>query len=226
MTSDSSSPRTSTPSKKKIAGYLLDIGAVKLSVNQPFTWASGIKAPIYCDNRVIAAHVDIRNAILREYTESIYNHHYLADLNIIAGVATGGMTFGALIADRLSLPFIYVRPERKEHGLRKQVEGLYKAGDKVILIEDHISTGGSSWKAIEGLKNENLELICLYSIMTYGFKIADDLFKSKGVVHESLCDLDAVIEVAKERKDITPAQADSILRFRETVDRSHSLNGK
>jgi orotate phosphoribosyltransferase len=222
MISDPKKPTETSPAKKKIARLLLEIGAVKLSVDSPFTWASGIQAPIYCDNRIIAAHVSVRKAILEEFIQRL--NPYLPEIDLIAGVATGGMTFGALIADRLDLPFIYVRPERKVHGLKKQVEGAYREGNRVMLIEDHISTGASSMKAIEGLRDEKLVLIALLSIMTYGFQSAADLFNSRKVIHESICDLDAIIEVAREQ-DISSAQAEAILRFREIQGNSLPARG-
>jgi orotate phosphoribosyltransferase len=145
----------------------------------------------------------------------IINEHF-PNVEVIAGVATGGMPMGTLIADRLELPFIYVRQEAKEHGLKRQVEGAYKAGDKVILIEDHISTGSSSLKAVEGLRKEGLDVIALISIMTYGFKKASSLFESNKIEQWSLCDLETIIDVCLTTNRISQAEADTILEFKNS----------
>src|ERR1700761_9564886 len=165
---------------KKIAKYLLDIEAVKINLKDLFTWTSGIKSPIYCDNRIIKSKAEVRNAVTDEFSEVI-SPRFLNDIDSIAGVATGGMTYGVLIANKLNLPFIYVRSERKEHGLKKVVEGYFDQGNKVVLIEDHISTGKSSIQAVEYLREEGLDVICLLSIMTYGFKGADKAFNDKNI---------------------------------------------
>jgi len=200
---------------KKIAHSLLRIGAVKLNVKEPFTWTSGILSPIYCDNRIINSIVDVRDAVVSEFT-SIIHDIFLPHTDIVAGVATGGIPYGVITSDRLKLPFIYVRSERKEYGLKKVVEGDYKAGQTVVLIEDHISTGKSSLKAIEFLREEKLELICLLSIMTYGFKDAYELFKKNNVRHASICDLDTILEVAKDEGLLNQEQVQTILEFRES----------
>ena len=198
----------------RIANFLLDIEAVKINVKEPFIWTSGIKSPIYCDCRIVNSYVKERDAVISKFIELI-NDKFISKTNIIGGVASGGISYGALVADRLKLPFIYVREERKKHGLEKQIEGSYEAfGNRVVLIEDHISTGGSSIKAINALKEQKLELVCLLSIMTYGFKEADDAFEAAGVIHDSLCNLDVILEVAAERNIITAEDADKIRQFR------------
>jgi orotate phosphoribosyltransferase len=203
-----------TPSKT-IARSLLEIGAVKLNLDELFTWTSGIKSPIYCDNRIINSKVEVRDSVISEFSNTVATKYGLHP-DIIAGVATGGMTYGVLIASRLNLPFIYVRSERKEHGLKKVVEGYYEPGSKVVLIEDHISTGKSSLKAVEHLREEGLEVICLLSIMTYGFKEADKLFSENNVHHASICDLDTILEVAKEEGILNQEQVQTILEFRDS----------
>lgn len=200
---------------KQIAKYLLDIEAVKFNVQNPFTWVSGIKSPIYCDNRIINSKVTVRDSVIAEFTSIVFNK-FLDQTDIIAGVATGGIPYGVLVADRLKLPFIYVREKRKEHGLKKIIEGEFKVGDRVVLIEDHISTGMSSLRAIDAIRDEGLELICLVSIMTYGFKVAEKSFKEKNINHLSICDLDTILEVAQEENILTPDAANEVIRFRES----------
>ncbi len=200
---------------EKIAKFLLEIHAVKFNVKEPFTWASGIKSPIYCDNRIINSNVIVRDAVINAFTD-IINRNYLYQTNIIAAVATGGIPYGALVADRLKKPFIYVREERKKHGMMKKIEGEFSKGDKVLLIEDHISTGGSSMKAIEGIREEGMELVCLLSIMTYNFKKAENLFKNENVKHQSLSNLDTLLEVALQQGNISADDVKNILQFRES----------
>ena len=200
---------------KVIAKSLLEIGAVKLNLTDLFTWTSGIKSPIYCDNRVINSKVDVRDAVISEFSNTValkFGH----EIDTIAGVATGGMTYGVLIASRLNLPFIYVRSERKEHGLKKVVEGDYKPGERVVLIEDHISTGKSSIQAVEHLREEGIEVVCLLSIMTYGFKDAEKAFKEKNIQFASICNLDTILDVAKEEGKITEEEAKTIIEFRNS----------
>jgi orotate phosphoribosyltransferase len=196
-----------------IARHLLDIGAVKFNTDSLFTWTSDIQSPIYCDNRIINSIVPVRDAVVDEFSNTIALNYPTLPA-IIAGVATGGMTYGVIVATRLSLPFIYVRPERKEHGLKKVVEGHFERGDKVIVIEDHISTGKSSIKAVEHLREEGLEVLSLLSILTYGFKEADQAFKEKKIEFGSLCTLDIILDVALETGKLTQAQVDTILEFR------------
>jgi orotate phosphoribosyltransferase len=197
-----------------VAVSLLSIDYVKYNVSQPFTWVSGIKSPIYCDNRKINSDVTIRKIILEAFVQLIKKE--FSDVEVIAGVATGGIPLGILIADRLNLPFIYVRQAPKEHGLRKQIEGEFVEGQKVVLIEDHISTGGSSMKAIAALKENGLNLLSLISVMTYGFDSATTQFAQDNVVQYSLCDLDTILEVSLSKGDINLVEKDSILEFRNS----------
>ncbi len=199
---------------KSIAENLLSIGSVKLQVTNPFVWVSGIQSPIYCDNRLINSNVEVRKKVVASFVDLIKEK--FKDVEVIAGVATGGIPLGMLIADRLDLPFIYARQAAKEHGLKKQIEGSYKAGQKVVLIEDHISTGGSSIIAIDAIRSENLNLLGLISIMTYGFDAAKDKFSQHNVNFYSLCNLETVLDVAKEKGIINQSECNSILEFKKS----------
>ena len=159
----------------KVAEFLLQIKAVKLQPKNPFTWASGWKSPIYCDNRVTLSYPNIRTFIRQNYSELILDHFGKPD--VIAGVATGGIAQGALVAEELGLPFIYVRSSPKGHGMGNQIEGHFEEGQKVIVIEDLISTGGSSLKAVDALRDANLDVKGLVAIFTYGFEVAETNFK-------------------------------------------------
>ncbi len=161
-------------SAKKIAEYLLQIKAIKLQPSNPFTWASGWKSPIYCDNRKTLSFPVIRSFIRDSFAEIVRN--YYPNTELIAGVATGAIAHGALVAEKLELPFIYVRSEAKEHGLGNQIEGYFEPGQKVVVIEDLISTGGSSLGAVKVLRDEGCEVLGMAAIFTYEFKKADDGF--------------------------------------------------
>lgn len=199
-----------------IAKRLLNLGAIQFNTEKPFTWVSGIKSPVYCDNRKISSDIKVRAYVVDAFVNVIKKE--FPSVEIIAGVATGGIPMGILIADRMNLPFIYVRQAPKGHGLMRQVEGAYNAGDKLVLIEDHISTGGSSLNAIIGLRNEELDMLSLLSIMTYGFKKAEFLFHDNDVNHMSLCDLDTIVKVAESEGKITQQEKESILEFKANPD--------
>lgn len=196
-----------------VAHELLSISAVQLNVEKPFTWVSGIKSPVYCDNRKVNSFVETRNMVVNSFVKLIKAH--FSEVEIIAGVATGGISIGALIAGRMDLPFIYVRQAPKDHGLMRQVEGDYKPGSKVVLIEDHVSTGTSSLNAVKGLLDENLNMLALISIMTYNFKKAIDLFAINNIRHVSLSDLDTILDQAIDENKLTIKQVESILSFRD-----------
>ena len=198
---------------KKVAKELINIGCIQFNVDKPYTWVSGIKSPIYCDNRKINSYVDSRKEILNSFTKLIEDKFPSCD--IIAGVATGGIPMGVMIADRLAKPFIYVRQEPKDHGLRKQVEGNFEVGDKVVLIEDHVSTGGSSIKAISGLRDVGLKVQSIISIVTYGFETSIKKFKEHSITSYSLTNLDVILEVAEEMGEITSRQKESIEKFKK-----------
>ncbi len=197
----------------EVARELLKIGCVKFSVDDPFTWVSGIKSPIYCDNRKINSHIESRNVVLNAFVNLIRDKFPGCDS--VTGVATGGIPMGILAADRLEKPFTYVRQEPKKYGLKKQIEGDYNEGDKVVLIEDLVSTGGSSLKAINGIKDANLEVMAIISIVTYGFPVSVERFQQNDVVHYSLCDLNTLLEAATEMNYLDPTQKESVLRFKE-----------
>ncbi|MDG1332246.1 MAG: orotate phosphoribosyltransferase [Crocinitomicaceae bacterium] len=196
----------------KVAEFLLQIKAVKLQPNDPFTWASGIKSPIYCDNRVTLSYPNIRTFIRQEYAETLVEAFGKPD--VIAGVATGGIAQGALVAQELGLPFIYVRSEAKKHGMGNQIEGYFEEGQKVVLIEDLISTGGSSLKAVDALRDANLDVKGLVAIFTYGFKVAKVNFENAKCPYRTLTNYDVLLEHAKENNIISEEEARSLLEWK------------
>src|SRR6478752_4122816 len=177
--------------EKAIADKLLQVNAVKLNLKEPFTWASGWKSPIYCDNRRILSFPYIRDYIKSELCNVVFEKFPEAEL--LAGVATAGIAWGAMVADQLKLPYIYVRPKPKEHGLGNQIEGFYEQGKNVIIIEDLISTGKSSLQVADVLKKEGLVVNGLVSIFNYGFKEARDSFEKANIDLKSLTDYDSLI---------------------------------
>lgn len=196
----------------KVAEFLLQIKAIKLSPNEPFTWASGIKSPIYCDNRVTLSYPTIRTYIRQAYAQSILDHYGKPD--IIAGVATGGIALGALVAQELNLPFIYVRSSAKEHGLGNQIEGFYEKGQKVVVIEDLISTGGSSLKAVDALRDGGLEVKGLIAIFTYGFDAANANFANSECPYLTLSDYDTMVSMALDSNLISKDDLESLKNWR------------
>ena len=196
----------------KVAEFLLQIKAIKLNPNEPFTWASGIKSPIYCDNRVTLSYPTIRTYIRQAYAQSILDHYGKPD--IIAGVATGGIALGALVAQELNLPFIYVRSSAKEHGLGNQIEGFYEKGQKVVVIEDLISTGGSSLKAVDALRNGGLEVKGLIAIFTYGFDAANANFANSECPYLTLSDYDTMVSMALDSNLISKDDLESLKNWR------------
>ena len=197
----------------KVAEFLLQVKAVKLQPNQPFTWASGWNSPIYCDNRVTLSFPNIRTFIRQSYSEAILQGFGKPD--VIAGVATGGVPQGALVAQELGLPFIYVRSSAKEHGMGNQVEGHFEAGQKVVVIEDLISTGGSSIKAIEALKAAGLDIKGLIATFTYGFKVADDNFKRANCPYITLTNYDFLVEEALKKSYINENDLQSLREWKD-----------
>lgn len=181
---------------KKIADYLLQIKAIKLQPSTPFTWASGLKSPIYCDNRKTLSYPEVRNFIRDMFGEKV--RQLYPETEIIAGVATGAIAHGMLVADLLGLPFIYIRSGAKEHGLGNQIEGDFKSGDKVIVIEDLISTGGSSLSAVNALREAGCDVLGMLAIFTYGFEKAEKAFTSARCDLQTLSDYDALVERATE----------------------------
>jgi orotate phosphoribosyltransferase len=198
--------------KKAVAEKLLQINAIKLSVSKPFTWASGWKSPIYCDNRKILSYPYIRDFIKSELCNTVFQSYENAEM--IAGVATAGIPWGAMVADQLKLPYIYVRPKPKEHGLGNQIEGFYEPGKKVVIIEDLISTGKSSLLVAEVLKNEGLKVEGMVSIFNYGFDIAKNAFENAKINYHSLTDYDSVIILAIEKNYVSEKDQNTLLNWR------------
>ncbi len=197
----------------KVAEFLLQIKAIKLQPNNPFTWASGWKSPIYCDNRVTLSYPNIRTFIRQSYSEAVIAHFGKPD--VIAGVATGGIAQGALVAEELGIPFIYVRSEAKAHGMGNQIEGYFEEGQKVVVIEDLISTGGSSLKAIEALREAKLDVRGLIAIFTYGFDVAVESFAEAKCPFVTLTDYDYLIEKALNDDFINEKDVDSLKKWRQ-----------
>ncbi len=199
--------------KKAVAEKRLQINASKLSLDKPFTWASGWKSPIYCDNRKILSFPFIRDFIKSEMCNVIFESFAEADL--LAGVATAGIPWGAMAADQLKLPYIYVRPKPKEHGLGNQIEGFYEKGMKAVVIEDLISTGKSSLEVINVLIKSGLQVHGLVSIFNYGFKEADEGFKQANITYKSLTDYDTLIALAIEKGIVSANEEKTLLDWRE-----------
>lgn len=199
--------------EKAIAEKLLQTNAVRLSPEQPFTWASGWKSPIYCDNRKVLSFPYIRDFIKSEMCNLIFERY--PDADMLAGVATAGIAWGAMAADQLKLPYIYVRPKPKEHGLGNQIEGAYEAGQKVVVIEDLISTGKSSLQVVDVLKAAGLEVQGMVSIFTYGFPVADEAFAKAGVPFQSLTNYNQLISLALAKGMFDRQLEPILLKWRE-----------
>lgn len=196
----------------KVAEFLLQIKAIKLQPTNPFTWASGWKSPIYCDNRKTLSYPAIRTFIRQAYAEVILEKYGKPDF--IAGVATGGIAQGALVAQELGIPFVYVRSTPKGHGLGNQIEGDFEAGQKVVVIEDLISTGGSSLQAVEALRAAGCEVKGLVAIFTYDFAVAKENFKNANCPYETLTNYDFLIQEAVRKDYISAADLDSLRAWR------------
>ncbi|MEY2639344.1 MAG: hypothetical protein RIR90_826 [Bacteroidota bacterium] len=199
--------------EKAIAEKLLQSGAVKLSPAQPFTWASGWKSPIYCDNRKLLSFPYVRDFVKSEMCNVIFEE--FGDAAMLAGVATAGIAWGALAADQLKLPYIYVRPKPKEHGLGNQIEGFYEAGQQVVVIEDLISTGKSSLQVVDVLHKAGLEVVGMISIFNYGFDAAVDAFAQAGVPFISLTNYAQLVQIGLEKGIISAEQESLLLDWRK-----------
>ena len=186
---------------KKTSELLLQINAIKLNPKNPFTWASGWKSPIYCDNRITLSFPPIRNYIREEFSKNIEKKYGKPD--VIAGVATGAIGIGMLVAEYMGLPFVYVRPEPKKHGRQNQVEGFLQKGQNVVVVEDLISTGGSSLLAVEALKAAGANVKGMVAIFTYGFDVSVQNFKNANVELHTLSNYDNLLELAVSKKYIT-----------------------
>jgi orotate phosphoribosyltransferase len=198
---------------KKTAELLLQINAIKLNPENPFTWASGWKSPIYCDNRILLSYPIIRNYIKQEMAKQVESLYGKPD--VIAGVATGAIGMGALVADVLGLPFIYVRPEPKSHGRQNQIEGKLEANQTVVVIEDLISTGKSSLNAVEALKTQNANIKGMLAIFTYGFDVASSNFEEKNIELHTLSSYDYLIEQASETGYVNEQQLNNLKEWRK-----------
>ena len=182
--------------KKVVAGKLLGIKAIELQPNDPFTWASGWKSPFYCDNRKTLSFHNVRSFVKLELVHAILEN--FPEATAVAGVATGAIAQGMLVADELALPYAYVRPKPKDHGMKNQIEGELPAGAKVIVVEDLISTGGSSLKAVAALREAGFEVVGMAASYTYGFPVAEEAFREAGVKLVTLTDYEHVVEKALE----------------------------
>ena len=200
----------------KIAEYLLQAKAIKLQVKKPFTWASGWISPIYCDNRITLSYPNIRTYIRQELSRTILEKFGTPDLSV--GVATGGIAQGALVAEELGLPFAYVRASAKGHGLGNMIEGKIEEGQRVVVIEDLVSTGGSSLKAVEALRGINAQVLGMVSIFTYGFQVAADNFSNAKCKLVTLSDYDTLVQIALEAGYINQDDFETIKNWRLSPD--------
>ncbi len=191
---------------------LLQINAIKLNIASPFTWASGWKSPIYCDNRIILSYPQIRKEICESFCFVINSH--FQSIDVIAGVATGAIAHGVLVADALEKPFVYVRPEPKKHGLSNQIEGHIESGQRVLVIEDLISTGNSSLNAVRALRQAGTQVLGMVAIFTYGFPQAQENFDREGVTLHTLASYSQLIHRALETGSVSPEQLQSLKRWR------------
>lgn len=199
--------------EKAVAEKLLQVGAVKLRPEEPFTWASGWKSPIYCDNRKVLSFPYTRDFIKSEMCNVIFEG--FPEAQLLAGVATAGIPWGAMAADQLKMPYIYVRPKPKEHGLGNQIEGSFEPGQKVLVIEDLISTGKSSLDVVKVLRDAGLEVIGMVSIFTYGFKQATQAFELASVPYKSLTNYSTLIGMAVEKGTVSAETEALLLQWRE-----------
>ena len=194
--------------REQTAEILLKLEAIKLSPNNPFTWASGWKSPIYCDNRIILSDSNSRNLIANNFAKIITDKY--KDTEVIAGVATGAIGIGMLVAQKLDLPFVYVRPEAKKHGRKNQVEGKVMQNQKVVVIEDLISTGMSSLNAVKALKDLNLNILGMIAIFTYDFQISKINFSKENIHLDSLCDYSLLLKKAVETEYISEKNLETL----------------
>jgi len=198
---------------KTVAEKLLQANAVKLNVKEPYTWASGWKSPIYCDNRRVLSFPFIRDFIKSELCNVVFSKFPGAEL--LAGVATAGIAWGAMTADQLKLPYIYVRPKPKEHGLGNQIEGYYEKGQKTVVIEDLVSTGKSSLQVVDVLKEAGLEVIGMVSIFNYGFPVAAEALAKSGILYFSLTNYATLIDLALENGTVPANEQDILLKWKD-----------
>ena len=207
------------------AKFLLQIKAVKLNDENPFTWASGRKSPIYCDNRITLSYPEIRTYIRQRFVDAVVEQ--FGDVDVIAGVATGGIAQGALVAQELGKPFVYVRSEEKKHGMTNQIEGEIKSGQSVVVIEDLGSTGKSSLIAVNALREKGCNVKGMVAIFSYNLEVAKKNFEQAEVTLETLTNYDKLIEVAKEEEYIKPSAMQSLEKWRENPEKwsEERMNG-
>ncbi|GAA0747571.1 MULTISPECIES: orotate phosphoribosyltransferase [Flavobacteriaceae] len=196
---------------KKTAEVLLQVNAIKLSPEEPFTWASGWKSPIYCDNRIVLSYPQIRNYIRETMAKQIEKQYGKPD--VIAGVATGAIGIGILVAEYLGLPFVYVRPEAKSHGRKNQIEGHLEHGQNVVVVEDLISTGKSSLNAVAALKEAGANVKGMIAIFTYGFNVSKDSFEAEDLTLHTLSNYESLLDQALETNYITKKQQDLLAQW-------------
>ena len=196
----------------KTALHLLQINAIKLNPENPFTWASGWKSPIYCDNRIALSFPKVRDFLSKAISEKIKKD--FEGSFIIAAVATGAIGIGMLVAQKLDLPFIYVRPEPKKHGQKNQIEGQFKEGQRVVVIEDLISTGKSSLNAVKALRERSAQILGMMALFTYQFSIAEEAFKKDNVKLQTLCDYSYLLSAALNKKTISENQLEDLKTWR------------
>ena len=197
---------------KETCKLLLQINAIKLNPKNPFTWASGWKSPIYCDNRIILSFPAVREKICSFLSQQIKERY--DDYDVIAGVATGAIGIGMLVANKLNKPFVYVRADRKKHGRKNSIEGFYKKSQKVVVIEDLISTGNSSLEACQSLISENLKIKGLISIFNYNFEISKLNFESKNISYSSLCSYNYLIDYAVKNNYVSDVELTQLIKWR------------
>lgn len=197
--------------EKAVAEKLLQVKAIRLSPSQPFTWASGWKSPIYCDNRKVLSFPYTRDFIKSEMCNIIFEK--FPDASLIAGVATAGIAWGAMASDQLKLPFIYVRPKPKEHGLGNQIEGHFEKGMNTVVIEDLVSTGKSSLQVVDVLKEQGLNVVGMVSIFNYGFQVASEAFKAAGIEYYSLTNYPTLLKLAIEKGLISVEEEGVLLNW-------------
>ena len=198
--------------EKQIAGALLSIGAVFLRPEEPFTWASGIKSPIYCDNRLTLTAPEVRDQVENGLMEVI--RHEYPDVEVLMGTSTAGIAHAAIVAHMMHLPMGYVRGGNKDHGRQNRIEGKLEKGQKVVVVEDLISTGGSVIDVVEALREAGAEVLGIASIFTYGMKKGLDRLAAAGVKNVSLSNFDVLVQVAAEKGYIRPEQVERLIRFR------------
>ena len=201
---------------EQTATFLLKVKAVKLNNENPFTWASGRKSPIYCDNRVTLSYPEIRTFIRQRFVETI--NEYFGDVDVIAGVATGGIAQGALVAQELGKPFVYVRSEEKKHGLTNQIEGEIHSGQTVVVVEDLVSTGKSSLIAVKALREKGCIVKGMVAIFTYLLEVAARNFAEANVELHTLTDYDALIQVACEQDYVMDKELESLKTWRQNPE--------